>query len=135
HNRQVDELARLLERDWRRQGPLIYAGDFNTRNAPDRFDYKDDRTPGELSHRYCHFNRQRCDVRKSWDSDEPWMDTPDLQGFADGNGVHIEPIRIAAMFDYPIEGRMLSDHDALSVTYRISWRATEGVRSTTQTFE
>ncbi|MFN3621135.1 hypothetical protein [Sphingorhabdus sp.] len=52
------------------------------------------------------------------------MDTPDLQGFADGNGVHIEPIRIAAMFNYPIEGRMLSDHDALSVTYRISWRAT-----------
>lgn len=121
HNRQAEELARFLEQEWRQQGPLIYAGDFNTKNSHERFTFKDERLPGDWAHRYCHSNRDLCDVRKSWDSDEPWMDTQDLQGFADGNGITIEPVEIAAMFDSPVDDKMLSDHDALSVTYRLSW--------------
>lgn len=122
HHRQVEEMALLLARDWRGRGPLIYAGDFNTRQSPDRFTYKDERLPGELAHRYCMMQPNRCDVRMSWDSDEPWLDTQDLQGFANGPLVTVEPIVMAAMFDAPINGVMLSDHDALLVTYRLSWR-------------
>lgn len=121
HNRQIAEMVALLERDWRSGGPLIYAGDFNTRNAPDRFEFKDARLPGELAHRYCHAHPDRCAVQASWDSDEPWMDTQDLQGYAAGIRVKIEPIKIEARFDAPVGGRMLSDHDALLVTYRLSW--------------
>lgn len=126
HNRQVDDLIMLLERDWRGQGPLIYAGDFNTRNAPSRFEYKDSRLPGELAHRFCHANRDRCQVKKAWDNDEPWTRTQDLQGYADGAGIRIEPIEIAALFDHPVDGKMLSDHNALRVKYRISWDLPKG---------
>jgi endonuclease/exonuclease/phosphatase family metal-dependent hydrolase len=121
HRRQVREIEALLKRDWQHRGPLIYAGDFNSRNAPDRFEFKDERLPGELAHRFCRDNPDRCSIEMSWDSDEPWMDTQDLQGYADGPTVRIEPVAIAAMFDEPVDGKMLSDHDGLLVTYRLRW--------------
>lgn len=121
HNRQVDYMVELFARDWKGRGPLIYGGDFNTRNSADRFEYKDARLPGELAHRFCYSNRDQCAVELSWDSDEPWLDTQDLQGYANGGGLRIEPVAIAAVFDQPVDGKKLSDHDALKVTYRISW--------------
>jgi endonuclease/exonuclease/phosphatase family metal-dependent hydrolase len=121
HRRQVREMAALLARDWPTGRPLIYAGDFNARGSEMRFDYKDRRLPGELAHRFCHDLPDRCDVRMSWDSDEPWRDTQDLQGFVGGSRVDVVPIAIEAEFDAPVDGQMLSDHDALRVTYRLSW--------------
>ena len=59
----------------------------------------------------------------SWDGDEPWMDTEDLQGFESGGGVTVEPIRVEAMFDKPWKGDTLSDHDGFLVVYRLSWPA------------
>ncbi len=35
----------------------------------------------------------------SWDGDEPWMDTRDLQFYVRGPKVAIRPIRVEAMFD------------------------------------
>jgi endonuclease/exonuclease/phosphatase family metal-dependent hydrolase len=121
HRRQVREMEAFLKRHWRGRGPLIYGGDFNARASPDRFHFKYERLPGELAHRFCRENPDRCHVQLSWDSDEPWMDTQDLQGFADGPQVSIEPVAIAAMFDAPVDGKMLSDHDGLLVTYRLRW--------------
>lgn len=122
HQEQTREIAQLLRRDWTSSRPLIYAGDFNTRGATVRFDYKDKMLPGELAHRYCHARPDRCAVKMSWDSDEPWRDTQDLQGFVSGARVRVEPIAIEAQFDAPVDGVMLSDHDALQVTYRLSWQ-------------
>lgn len=121
HQQQAREIREVLDRDWRGQGPLIYAGDFNARNAPDRFEFKDDQIPGEWAHRYCHENRAECVVTMSWDSDEPWMDTQDLQGYADGPRISVRPLAIMALFDAPVDGRPLSDHDALLVLYRLGW--------------
>ncbi len=122
HKQQVREMEALLARDWRGRGPLIYAGDFNARNAPDRFDHKEAHLPGVWAHRFCHARRDLCDVRMSWDRDDPWLDTQDLQGYARGQRVGIRPILIQAMFDDPVDGKMLSDHDALLVAYRLTWR-------------
>jgi endonuclease/exonuclease/phosphatase family metal-dependent hydrolase len=122
HSRQVREMAALLARDWRGERPLIYAGDFNARGSEMRFDFQDRRLPGELAHRFCHAKPDRCDIQMSWDSDEPWRDTQDLQGFVGSARVRVEPIAIEAEFDAPVDERMLSDHDALRVTYRLSWR-------------
>jgi endonuclease/exonuclease/phosphatase family metal-dependent hydrolase len=122
HKQQVDEigdlLSRLLNKDW----PLIYAGDFNTRNAEERFEHNAETLPGELVMQYCLAESARCDARMSWDGDEPWLDTQDLQGFSDGAKVEVRPVRAEAMFDKPVNGRKLSDHDAYTVTYRLTWR-------------
>lgn len=121
HRQQVREMVELLSREWGGRLPLIYGGDFNTRGTPFRFDYKDERLPGELAHRFCHLHRGRCAVELSWDGDEPWRDTQDLQGYASSARVKIEPVAISADFDEPVDGERLSDHDALRVTYRLSW--------------
>lgn len=121
HNRQIDDMVRFFERDWRGQGPLIYAGDFNTGGAPNRFAYKDARMPGELAHRFCDANRDRCQVKVTWKDEMPWLHTEDLQGYADGGGIKIEPIEISEMFGEPVDGKQLSDHDAVLVKYKLSW--------------
>lgn len=61
------------------------------------------------------------EIRLSFDSDEPWMDTQDLQGSFDGDRIKIRPIIIEALFDEPVDGKMLSDHDGYMVTYRLTW--------------
>ncbi|HWK40541.1 MAG TPA: endonuclease/exonuclease/phosphatase family protein [Croceibacterium sp.] len=122
YRRQVTEIRELLDREWAGRGPLIWAGDLNARGNLDRFTFQEERLPGELAHRYCADNPRHCDVRMSWDNDEPWLDTQDLQGFLDGEWVWIKPVAIAARFDEPVQGRMLSDHDALEVRWRLSWR-------------
>ena len=124
YRRQLDEIAALLERDWRGRGPLIWVGDFNARGALDRFTAKDARMPGDLAHRYCVDNEGCCRIAMSWDNDAPWLDTQDLQGFADGLQVRVRPVAIAARFDRPRDGRMLSDHDGLEVTWELRWPAT-----------
>lgn len=60
----------------------------------------------------------------SWDGDEPWMDTQDLQFFWPGDRVAIRPIRVEAMFDGGESGPVLSDHDGFLVTYELRWAAT-----------
>jgi endonuclease/exonuclease/phosphatase family metal-dependent hydrolase len=122
YRRQVVEIRELLDREWAGRGPLVWAGDLNARGNLDRFSFQEERLPGELAHRYCADNPRHCSVRMSWDNDEPWLDTQDLQGFLDGEWVWIKPVAIAARFDEPVDGRMLSDHDGLEVRWRLSWR-------------
>ena len=121
HRLQVNEISRFIEERWDRRFPLLFGGDFNMRNAPARFEHFAMRTPYRLVHQHCLAPERRCDVRLSWDGDQPWMDTQDLQGFESGEGVTVEPIRVEAMFDRPWQGRPLSDHDGLLVVYRLSW--------------
>ena len=122
YQRQIAELRDLLAREWRGRGPLIWAGDINARGDLERFGLQEASLPGELAHRYCVDNPGHCAVESSWDNDAPWLDTQDLQGFLDGEWVRIKPVSIAARFDAPVDGRMLSDHDALEVRWRLSWR-------------
>lgn len=125
HRQQVDEIGDLLGRALNEDWPLIYAGDFNTRNEEERFEHNARTMPGELVMQHCLGAQARCDVRMSWDGDEPWLDTQDLQGFSDGARVKVRPIRAEAIFDNPVNGRTLSDHDAYLVTYRLTWRLDE----------
>lgn len=122
HRQQVDEIGDLLARTLNTDWPLIYAGDFNTRNAEERFEHNARTMPGEFVMQYCLAAAGRCDARLSWDGDAPWLDTQDLQGFSDGAKVEVRPVRAEAMFDKPVNGRTLSDHDAYLVTYRLTWR-------------
>lgn len=81
-----------------------------------------------LVHRVCADRSSGCDVRMSWDGDEPWMDTQDLQFFWSGSPATIRPIRVEALFDGSPDSPQLSDHDGFMVTYAIEWPATAVVR-------
>lgn len=120
HRFQLEESSIFLDRHRTIGTSAIYGGDFNMRGAPERFDPFDEaKTEFEIAHRFCARNRDICDVALSWDGDEPWMDTQDLQIFQSSESSLLEPVRIEAMFDEPVDGRPLSDHDGLLVTYRV----------------
>lgn len=122
HNAQAVELTRFLASTWDRRNPAIFGGDFNMRQAPERYDVFRRLQPLALVHEHC-LPEGQCDVRMSWDGDAPWMDTQDLQLFATSAQVRIRPIRVEAMFDGSPDNPQLSDHDGLRVIYEISWDA------------
>jgi endonuclease/exonuclease/phosphatase family metal-dependent hydrolase len=126
HRLQIDESSRFIEARREPGFPLVFGGDFNMRNAPERFERFALRKPWPIVHQWCVEPGANCDVRVSWDGDTPWMDTQDLQGFDSGSRVTVRPVRVDAMFDEPWKGRPLADHDGLLVVYRLSWTADGG---------
>ncbi|WP_411816758.1 endonuclease/exonuclease/phosphatase family protein [Hyphococcus sp. DH-69] len=122
HRQQVDEMGALMAQSLNPNWPIIYAGDFNTRHSEDRFGHNAKTLPGKLVAQYCLEPQSACDARMPWTGDAPWLDTQDLQGFAGVPQIDIRPIRAEKMFEKPRNGKMLSDHDAYMVTYRLTWK-------------
>lgn len=119
---QRADFSRFLAAIGSERLPAIIGGDFNMAGAPDRLQKLEDALSRyAMVHRFCAAPRSPCEVRLSWDGDEPWIDTEDLQLFRSGASVAITPIRIEAMFDGTEGQPRLSDHDGLRVTYRLTW--------------
>jgi endonuclease/exonuclease/phosphatase family metal-dependent hydrolase len=127
HRLQVNEVSRFISAYRVVDHPMIFGGDFNMRNSEKRFEHFDFAKPWPLVHRYCADRANGCRVLASWDGDAPWMDTQDLLGFDHGATVRITPTQVETLFDQPWRGRPLADHDALLVTYRLSWRTSTPV--------
>ncbi|HWH16903.1 MAG TPA: endonuclease/exonuclease/phosphatase family protein [Allosphingosinicella sp.] len=121
HVKQVREITDFMVGVADPASPIILGGDFNMRNSEARFAEFSRLQPLDLVHRYCMELPDQCDVRVSWDGDEPWMDTQDLQLFWSGNPVKVRPVRVEAMFDGGEGGPRLSDHDGFRVLYELSW--------------
>lgn len=121
HQRQAIEASRFIEDTHDDASPVIFGGDFNMRHSEPRWGNFSRYQSLLLVHEVCADRRSGCDVRMSWDGDEPWMDTQDLQFFWPGIRATIRPIRVEALFDGGSSGPELSDHDGFLVTYRIDW--------------
>lgn len=121
HQRQVEMASAFIADTSDDDIALIFGGDFNMRHSESRWEGFSQYHPLNLVHGYCISEPDRCDVAMSWDGDEPWMDTQDLQFFSDGQKMDIRPIRVEAMFDGGPSGPRLSDHDGFKVTYEIQW--------------
>ena len=122
HQRQVSELADFIQTESLPDTPTILGGDFNMRRSELRYQRFAGTQRLTLVHRYCIEKPDSCDVRASWDGDEPWMDTQDLQLFGSGKRVAVRPIRVEAMFDGSANSPKLSDHDGFRVVYQLSWQ-------------
>ena len=118
HRAQVRELRLFLDRYHDARNPLILGGDFNMRGSTARFETFRRYVPLTLVHEYC-VTLPECDVALSWDGDEPWMDTQDLQLFSSSATISVRPIRVEAMFDGSRGSPRLSDHDGFRVIYRL----------------
>lgn len=127
HHLQVEELGTFISTVGSQDIPTVLGGDFNMKGSAIRFErFRNVTEPFEIVHEWCNDQPLRCDTRISWDGDEPWMDTQDLQLFESGADVRIIPIRVEAMFDGSAGNPQLSDHDGFRVTYRISWQTRVG---------
>jgi len=121
HRKQSREAMGFLASHADIATPTIFGGDFNMRGSEGRFAEFARWKPLTLVHRYCIEQSHLCDVRMSWDRDEPWMDTQDLQLFRSGATVEVRPVHVEAMFDGSERGPKLSDHDGFLVSYQLSW--------------
>lgn len=121
HDRQALEASEFIDNTHNDNYPVVFGGDFNMRHSEARWDNFTRYQSMDLVHRVCVDKAYGCDVKMSWDGDEPWMDTQDLQFFWPGNPVTIRPIRVEAMFDGRPDSPTLSDHDGFMVTYRLQW--------------
>ena len=130
HNRQAEEASAFLADTLDPVAPVVFGGDFNMRHSVERWDHFTRYRSLALVHETCAIAASDCDVRMSWDGDEPWMDTQDLQFFGSGENVMIRPIRVEAMFDGGPSGPRLSDHDGFLVTYELRWHAATPPRGT-----
>jgi endonuclease/exonuclease/phosphatase family metal-dependent hydrolase len=127
HNLQVDEANEYLENLGEEPLPFIWGGDINMRHADDRIEYFVERSGGTLNEvsSYCVKPGSDCEIPIRWDSDTPWYETQDLQGWVPGTRVKIQPFRVETVFDEPVDGIMPSDHNGLLVHYRLSWAMAE----------
>lgn len=123
HARQAIAASEFIARTQDLTAPLIFGGDFNMRHSEDRWAGFSEYHPLTLVHEVCVDPASGCEVKMSWDGDAPWMDTQDLQFFADGERLTVRPVRVEALFDGGASGPQLSDHDGFLVTYELSWPA------------
>lgn len=124
HAMQVADLATFTTMTKAPGTPAIVGGDFNMRDSRPRLEQFDSSMNRfTMVHRFCVTQATVCEVKLSWDGDEPWMDTQDLQLFRDGTLVKITPVRVEAMFDGTAGSPQLSDHDGFRVIYRLAWRS------------
>jgi len=121
HHLQADELKGFMQQDRTPGAPLIVGGDFNVMHSAARFDHVMADYPFEVVSQVCFQRPDSCDAKISADGDAPWLDTQDLIGFKQGDGVAIRPIQVEARFDGSATGGpVLSDHDAYEVTFRLT---------------
>ncbi|PHR59943.1 MAG: hypothetical protein COA43_08225 [Robiginitomaculum sp.] len=136
---QFDAMDEFIETVWTEEHPMIFGGDFNAKNAKKRMDYLSDssaRKPTKrtklvkLTQHFCVTNPNICKANLASDGNAPWLDTQDWQGFSSGTQVKVTPIRIIDIENLIVEDapeikgkRTLSDHGAVWVRYRLSWRA------------
>jgi endonuclease/exonuclease/phosphatase family metal-dependent hydrolase len=123
HQLQVATTGDFLEQTANFDLPAIWGGDLNMRHSDERLTNFIERAGDDLNEvsSYCVENPDRCDIEIDWQSDTPWFDSQDLQGWASGKEVKVEPIRVEQAFHHPVNGEMPSDHNGFLVTYRLSW--------------
>ena len=120
HNLQTEELLRFID-DHRAGGPLLVGGDFNVRNAPERYYYKASARPYTVVSEYCARPQASCGAEAS-PAEEPWLRSQDLQAFVARGAVEVRPEQSGLMFAADGSGARLSDHDGYVVRYSLRWR-------------
>ena len=123
HKLQVDATVEFIRQTSDYELPMIWGGDLNMRRSEDRISYFIEKSGEELNEvsSYCLQHPDRCRMRVRTESDKPWFETQDLQGWGSGKRVTVEPISVEEIFDLPVDGKMLSDHSGFLVVYRLSW--------------
>lgn len=119
HNRQTEELLGFLADHATPERPLLIGGDFNVRNAPERYYYRAEARPYTVVSEFCRRPDAGCD-HPGADTAEPWLKSQDLQALASPDAVQVQPVSARAVFDGAAGGK-LSDHDGYLVRYRLTW--------------
>jgi len=121
HRAQVLEMEDFLSQHVDPAMPLIFGGDFNTKDKPDRFAHLEASPRFRVVRQLC-VREFECDIALALESERPWLDSQDLQGFHDAPGLRIRPVDARIVLESQEGPERLSDHDGYLVTYELRWQ-------------
>jgi len=124
HNGQTDEFLQFLAERHAPDLPLLIGGDFNVRNAPERYDYEATARPYKVVAEFCGEPGAGCEGHAPPADARPWLALQDLQAFGSDRSVEIRPVRIDTLFG-SAGRKALSDHLGYMVSYRIRRRGAD----------
>ncbi|MGA0606123.1 endonuclease/exonuclease/phosphatase family protein [Phenylobacterium sp. VNQ135] len=119
HNRQTEELQAFLARHAVPGRPILIGGDFNVKNAPERYDHRVEARPYVVVSEFCRRGPGGPCLDGPAAEAQPWLMSQDLQAFVSPAPGAVRPLRIQAAFD-GVAGARLSDHDGYMVRYAVS---------------
>jgi endonuclease/exonuclease/phosphatase family metal-dependent hydrolase len=122
HNLQTDELMSFVAGQRTSGRPMLMGGDFNVKDAPDRYGYRAQARSYKVVSEFCGQADAGCQGETPPADTQPWLKSQDLQAFEDGRSSEVRPVRVQTLFSKKDDGGRLSDHDAYLVRYRISYR-------------
>lgn len=122
HNLQTDELLQFLAERHETSWPLLIGGDFNVRNAPERYDYEAAARPYKVVAEFCVQQAAGCQGPAYPAQARPWLLSQDLQAFRGALTAEVRPMAVENLVVAP-DGKPLSDHQGYLVRYRIDWSA------------
>lgn len=120
HNLQTEQLYAFIDRNRAEDAPLLIGGDFNVRNAPERYYHKAASRPFAVVSEFCSRIDTDCGHKETAAEQPAWLRSQDLQAFGDGGPVEVRPVSAQAVFTKS-ERLRLSDHDGYLVRYRLTW--------------
>ena len=122
HNLQTEQLMTFINAHRDVDRPLLVGGDFNVRNAPDRYDHRAAERPYQVVSEFCSRASNPCEGQvQDHPAARPWLRSQDLQAFASARPVTVRPIRVETVFGASKSRPRLSDHDGYLVRYRLTW--------------
>jgi endonuclease/exonuclease/phosphatase family metal-dependent hydrolase len=122
HNRQVRQLNTFIDANREVGIPMVIGGDFNVKNAPQRYYYDALDRPYTVVSEFCSQQASDCGGAVGGDPTmEPWLRSQDLQAFVSSQDVDVRPLKTDTVFAGSKEQARLSDHDGYVVRYQLRW--------------
>jgi len=128
HNRQTEQLNAFIRETRDAETPLLVGGDFNVKNAPERYRHGAADRPYTVVSEYCHKPASGCGPGAPDLTAEPWLRSQDLQAFAPSPAARVRPVKIETLFDRTAGQPELSDHAGYLVRYELDWTPQAQVR-------
>jgi endonuclease/exonuclease/phosphatase family metal-dependent hydrolase len=119
HERQVDRIGDILTAKMGDGDAMILGGDFNSNPETIRYAYLRARLDMQDANTDCLLAQTGCDIPRGVDLLNFWRGNELREFYRQGHGITVRPIRATLDFVAPVDGRPLSDHDAVEITYLV----------------
>lgn len=120
HNAQIRQLDAFVSETRAEGVPVIVGGDFNVKNAPQRYYFNALERPYTVVSEYCS-QRAQTDCGGEDPITEPWLRSQDLQAFVPDEQVSVRPLKTDILFAGAKGRAQLSDHEGYVVRYQLQW--------------
>ena len=118
HERQVDKIHDVITAEQGDQDALILGGDFNSNPETIRYAYLEDRLGLKDANSDCLI-RAACEIPHTVNLQAFWRSNELREFYRQGSSTTLQPIRATMDFTVPVDGKPLSDHDAVEITYLV----------------